>query len=113
MPNRSASITTIVEAFGTSTPTSITVVAISTSISPAANRVITESFSSAGSRPCRISTRSPASGSASSSAICSTAMAGRGLPFASASSSEAVANSPSSSVAFFTSSPIRGQTTYA
>ena len=51
-PNRSASMTAMTVAFGTSTPTSMTVVATSTSISPAAKRRITSSFSSRGSRPC-------------------------------------------------------------
>ena len=46
MPNRSASWITITEALGTSTPTSMTVVETSTSTSPAANRLITASFSS-------------------------------------------------------------------
>ena len=59
-PNRSASMTTMTVAFGTSTPTSITVVATRTSISPAAKARITASLSSAGSRPCSTSTRSPA-----------------------------------------------------
>ena len=45
-------MSTITVALGTSTPTSITVVATSTSMSPAANRRITSSFSSAGIRPC-------------------------------------------------------------
>ena len=54
MPNRSASMITIMVALGTSTPTSMTVVATSTSSSPAANAVITSSFSPGGSRPCRI-----------------------------------------------------------
>ena len=61
-PNRSASITTITVAFGTSTPTSITVVATRTSIRPAANSVIVRSFSSGVSRPCSAASRSPCSG---------------------------------------------------
>ncbi len=55
-------MTTMTVALATSTPTSTTVVATSTSTSPAANRRITSSFSSGGSRPCSTSTRSPASG---------------------------------------------------
>ena len=62
MPNRSASITTITVALGTSTPTSMTVVHTSTSTSPARNAAITASFSSADSRPCISPSRSPASG---------------------------------------------------
>ena len=49
-------------AFGTSTPTSTTVVATRTSVSPVANARIRASFSSGASRPCRTSSRSPASG---------------------------------------------------
>ncbi len=56
---------TITVAFGTSTPTSITVVATRTSISPAENARITRSFSSGCSLPCRMPSRSPASGPAS------------------------------------------------
>ena len=63
-PNRSASSTIITVAFGTSTPTSMTVVATSTSISPARNAVIAASFSAAGIWPCSSPTRSPASSSA-------------------------------------------------
>ena len=48
MPKRSASSTTITVALGTSTPTSITVVAISTWSSPARKRPITASFSADG-----------------------------------------------------------------
>ncbi len=44
---------TMAVAFGTSTPTSTTVVVTSTSIDPSANDRITRSFSSAASRPCR------------------------------------------------------------
>ena len=51
-PNRSASSTIIAEAFGTFTPTSITVVAMSRSISPSAKARMTSSFSSLASRPC-------------------------------------------------------------
>ena len=53
---------TMAVAFGTLTPTSMTVVATRTSASPAANRRITSSLSSGGIRPCSTSTRSPASG---------------------------------------------------
>ena len=62
MPNRSASITSITVALGTSTPTSITVVQTSTSISAARNAAITASFSSADSLPCMRPSRSPDSG---------------------------------------------------
>ena len=67
-PNRSASRSTIMVALATSTPTSITVVETSTSISPAAKARIVRSFSSGGSRPCSTPTRSPASGPSASSA---------------------------------------------
>ena len=43
---------TIIEALGTSTPTSITVVATRTSISPPANALIVSSFNSELCRPC-------------------------------------------------------------
>src|SRR5664280_2452004 len=120
IPNRSASSTTMTVAFGTSTPTSITVVATRTSISPAANRRMTASLSSADSRPCRPATRRPASGpSISRGSSSSTAAAGGraggspsvASPLAggsrSASSSAAVASSSAAA------SPIRGQTTKA
>ena len=48
-------------ALGTSTPTSMTVVATSTSSSPRSNARITVSFSSAGSLPCSSPSRRPAS----------------------------------------------------
>ncbi len=82
-PNRSASSTTIIVAFATSTPTSITVVDTSTSMSPAANARITSSLRSAAIRPCSISTRSPCSApSASSGATSSTAaIDGASSPF--------------------------------
>ena len=57
---------TIAVALGTSTPTSMTVVATSTLISPAAKSRITWSFSSGCSLPCRMPSRSPASGPAAS-----------------------------------------------
>ena len=60
-PKRSASRTTIVDAFGTSTPTSMTVVATSTSISPAANARMMASFSSLGIRRAAARIRRPAS----------------------------------------------------
>ena len=51
-------------AFGTSTPTSITVVATSTSSSPRRKRPITSSFSALAIRPCISPSRSPSSSSA-------------------------------------------------
>src|SRR5664280_1776801 len=60
-PKRSAFSITITEALGTSTPTSITVVAHSTPTSPAANAAITDSRSPAGVRPWTASTLTPAS----------------------------------------------------
>ena len=52
MPKRSASSTTITVASGTSTPTSITVVATRTSSSPARKAAIAASLSAAGIWPC-------------------------------------------------------------
>ena len=49
-------------AFGTSMPTSITVVATKTSISPSRNRRMIVSRSSAGTRPCSSATRRSANG---------------------------------------------------
>ena len=49
------------DAFGTSTPTSITVVATSTSISPRTNAAIVAAFSSGFMRPCIRPTRSAGS----------------------------------------------------
>ena len=93
-------MTTMTVALGTSTPTSMTVVATRTSSSPAPKRAITSSLTSGGSRPCSAATRSPASGpSCSSGSRSSTATAGR---------------RPSSPGAAGSSSPpIRGQTTKA
>ena len=67
---------TITVAFGTSTPTSITVVATRTSTWPAENPRITRSFSSGGSRPCKMPSRSPASWPASSVAATSSTASG-------------------------------------
>ena len=75
MPKRSASSTTITVAFGTSTPTSITVVAMSTWSSPARKRPITASFSADGSRPWSRPRRSPDSSAASRRAKVSSAEA--------------------------------------
>ena len=58
-PKRSASMMTIIEALGTSTPTSITVVATSTSISPAAKAFIAASLSSVDNFPCSGATFKP------------------------------------------------------
>jgi hypothetical protein len=58
-PNRSACSITISVALGTSTPTSITVVATSTPSSPAAKRAITASFSGPFIRPWTSPTLSP------------------------------------------------------
>ena len=59
--------TIIVDALGTSTPTSITVVATSRSISPALNATIVASFSAAFRRPCTSPTRTPGSSACSDS----------------------------------------------
>ena len=66
MPKRLASSTTIAVALGTSTPTSITVVATSTSISPLRNASKIAAFSGEGRRPCSNASRSPFSSSARS-----------------------------------------------
>ena len=86
-------------AFGTLTPTSMTVVATRTWTSLAEKARITASFSSGGMRPCRISMRRPRNGPwASMVATSITDRAGR------LSSSSDFAGS---------SSPMRGQTKYA
>ena len=59
-------MTTMTVAFGTSTPTSMTMVATSVSRFPSVKARMTRSLSSDGIRPCRIATRNPASGSCSS-----------------------------------------------
>ncbi len=59
MPKRSASRMTITVALGTSTPTSITVVATNTSRRPGRKVSMTASFSTAGIRPWSSPTRSP------------------------------------------------------
>ena len=63
-PKRSASMTTMIVALGTSTPTSITVVDIRTSISPSEKACIVVFFSSVESCPCKIAIRRPLSGPA-------------------------------------------------
>ncbi len=65
-------------ALGTSTPTSMTVVHTSTSISPARNAAITASFSSLDSRPCIRPSRTPARGPRCSRASSSTTVVGGG-----------------------------------
>jgi len=56
-PKRSASTMSIIEAFGTSIPTSMTVVETRMSISPRLKRCIVSSFSSDFIRPCIMATR--------------------------------------------------------
>jgi hypothetical protein len=56
-PNRSAFSISIRVAFGTSTPTSITVVLMSALVSPRRNRSMMDCFSGAGIRPCNSSQR--------------------------------------------------------
>ena len=56
---------TIRLAFGTSTPTSITVVATSTPMRARVNAAITAAFSAAGMRPCSSPTWQPGSAAAS------------------------------------------------
>ena len=75
MPKRSASRITITVAFGTSTPTSMTVVATSTSSSPARNALHRRSFSADDIRPCSSPSRSPASSPAASRSYVSSAEA--------------------------------------
>ena len=60
-------------AFGTSTPTSMTVVATSTSSAPARKAAIVASFSAGAIRPCSSPRRSPASSPASSRSYVSSA----------------------------------------
>ena len=103
MPNRSASITSITVALGTSTPTSITVVQTSTSISAARNAAITASFSSADSLPCMRPSRSPDSGPWPRRSNSSTTVVAGGPPVFLPSFSSTVLSSPS----------IRDATTYA
>jgi hypothetical protein len=70
---RSAFSMTIRLAFGTSTPTSITVVATSRSRRPALNACITVSLRAGGIRPCTSPIRSSGSASASAAAVSSAA----------------------------------------
>ena len=63
MPNLSASSTTIIVAFGTSTPTSITVVATNTSNSRSRNLFIVNSLSLDDMRPCNNPSRKPCNSS--------------------------------------------------
>ncbi|KGS71213.1 ATP-dependent DNA helicase RecG [Burkholderia pseudomallei MSHR7527] len=64
-PKRSACSITISDAFGTSTPTSITVVATSNCTSLRENASITAAFSAGASRPCTSPTFSSGSAAAS------------------------------------------------
>ena len=99
-------------ALGTSTPTSITVVATSTSSSPRSNARITVSFSSAGSLPCRIPIRSPCS---APSASCGRHVEHRVRRAGGARSPSVVGSSSgsTSSASPTSSPPTRGHTTYA
>ena len=72
-PRRSAFSTIISEALGTSTPTSMTVVATSTSNRAALNASIAASFSAGFIRPCTRPTRRSGRASASSAAVSSAA----------------------------------------
>ena len=90
-PKRSASSISITVAFGTSIPTSITVVATSTSDSPETKRAIASVFSREVICPCSRPTRKPASS-----------------PFASLAASALAAFASSCS-----ESATSGQTTYA
>ena len=67
MPKRSAPRMTMTVALGTSTPTSMTVVATSASSSPRRKAAMTGSRALAGRRPCSSPTRRPASSPACSS----------------------------------------------
>ena len=118
-------MTTMTVAFGTSTPTSMTVVATRTSRSPSVKARMTRSFSSAGIRPCSAATRSPASGPFSSAgATSSTASGGRrpsgAPPLPASASGRRIGTCPGIVGASEPSSgspgpvpPTRGQTTYA
>ena len=77
-PKRSASWTIMIVAFGTSTPTSITVVATSTSSSRALKRAISSRRSAGFSRPCMQPTRKPFSSPARSALGLLLGRAGRG-----------------------------------
>ncbi len=72
---RSAFSITISVAFGTSTPTSMTVVATSSWILPALKASIAWSFDFGGMRPCTSPTRTSGSASASAAAVSSAAWA--------------------------------------
>lgn len=106
-PKRSASMITMAVAFGTFTPTSMTVVATRTWVSPAAKRRMTASLSSGCIRPCSTSTPRPWRGPLTSwAAMSRTARGGR---FSASSSGDFFPDFFGSS----SSSPMRGQTTYA
>ncbi len=85
-------------AFGTSTPTSTTVVATSTSIRPAANSDITRSFSSGVSRPCSAASRRPCSGPSPSIGRTSTTATGGRRPAGPSSGSSTSPRSASNSL---------------
>ena len=74
-PMRSAFSITMSVAFGTSTPTSITVVATSSWIRPLLNASIAESRAAAGMRPCTSPTFTSGSASARRAAVSSAACA--------------------------------------
>ncbi len=72
---RSALSITMSVAFGTSTPTSITVVAISSWVLPALKACIAWSFVRGAMRPCTSPTCTPGSAAASAEAVSSAACA--------------------------------------
>ena len=95
-PKRSASSTIITVAFGTSTPTSMTVVATSASRSPRRNSSITASFCFDGSCPCSRPSRRPASSSCCSRSYSSVAARASTLPLSSTSGQTTYAWRPDS-----------------
>ena len=95
-------------ALGTSTPTSMTVVATSTSMRPAAKSVIARSFSSGVSRPC--STREPQAVQRAVAQLGSTSVDRERRPAAARPAVDRRCR-PTSSSNSAMSAPMRGQTT--
>ncbi len=95
-PKRSASSTSMTVAFGTSTPTSITVVATSTCTVPPRNAAIIASFSFDFIWPCSNPTRRPRSSSACSRSYSAVAAFASTLPLSSTSGHTTYAWCPAS-----------------
>ena len=107
-PKRSAFSTIISEALGTFTPTSMTVVETSTSVSPSAKALMTASFSPGFILPCISATLTSGSAAASSSTQTVAALSG-GF---SSNPSSAMSSMPTSPPSTCAASSIEGQTTY-